>query len=105
MGEMVPNNEVRKEYSTREPDFYDKGCEYSESCLKCPLTYCKYDVPAATQVRYNRDLRIIDAFMSGTSAAEISIRLGIHERTVFLVLAGGDPIVKVMDAMERERNG
>ncbi len=104
MGEMVPTNKVRRAYSHRETDFFDTGCEHSKSCLQCPLPYCKYDVPAATQEKYSRDLYIIKAYFGGTSAAEISEKLGINERTVFLAIAG-DPKVKITKAIKREKNG
>ena len=29
----------------REAEYSDDGCEYSSSCLRCPLPRCRYDDP------------------------------------------------------------
>ncbi len=48
-GENVSGCQVFPRYRSgkkREEDFVaDDGCEYSSSCLQCPLPACKYDDP------------------------------------------------------------
>ena len=39
-GQVLPKGRYA---SGRELEYIDNGCEYSPSCLKCPLPVCKYD--------------------------------------------------------------
>ena len=69
----------------------DDGCEWSPSCLTCPLPQCKYDAPGAVQreEREFRDGRILEAQRSGLTVAEIAKQFNVGKRTVFRVVQKG----------------
>ena len=75
---------------------YDLGCEYSTSCLTCPLPRCKHDEPHTGRRASNhvKDLERAQAFyealktMNPLAAARFTGKqYGINERTVHRILA------------------
>ena len=83
-------------YRRADPDdvseFYhyeDTGCEASDSCLDCPLPFCKYDDPAWYQRnrRLARDFRILHVMtQESLSIEETAQRFSITARTVFRIM-------------------
>ena len=75
--------------------FEDNGCQYSPTCLTCPLPQCKYDVytspTAAAKLRRkdvaNSDACVIPLLWIGLSTKEIAERAGVAVRTVYRVMA------------------
>ena len=68
---------------------FDDGCEYSKSCLDCPMALCKYDDPILdnSKSKNNRNMIICNmkkANMTNKGIAEI---LNISTRTVHRVLS------------------
>ena len=72
-----------------QPESYayrDNGCAVARSCLRCPLSRCKYDDPNARR-REARDRR--DGEMLAVrrrerlTVPELAVRFGVSERTVF----------------------
>jgi hypothetical protein len=66
-------------------DYPDDGCSLFPSCLKCPLTRCRYDEQpggrrAATRLR-DRDL-MRERRRGGKSAADLARSFGVSKRTV-----------------------
>ncbi len=57
----------------------DMGCEYSASCLECPLPVCQYEIALSTQLRIYRDAIIVKEIRQNTSEqhTKIAVRLGI----------------------------
>ncbi len=58
----------------------DTGCEYSPSCLTCPLPVCKHEAPLSTQLRIYRDAMIIKELEErdpAESRRDMAKRLGI----------------------------
>ena len=86
-------------------EFYhyeDTGCEASDSCLDCPLPFCKYDDPAWYQRnrRLARDFRILHVMtQESLSIEETAQRFSVTVRTVFRIMQRcreaamqGDPV-------------
>ncbi len=73
-------------------EFYhyeDTGCEASDSCLDCPLPFCKYDDPAWYQRnrRLAQDFRILRVMtQESLSVEETAKRFSVTVRTVFRVM-------------------
>ncbi len=73
-------------------EFYhyeDTGCEASDSCLDCPLPFCKYDDPAWYQRnrRLARDFRILHVMnRESLSIEETAARFSVTVRTVFRIM-------------------
>jgi predicted transcriptional regulator len=69
--------------------FLDDGCEYSKSCLECPLTLCKYDDPILdnSKSKNNRNMIINNMKKSNMTNKDIAETLNISTRTVHRVLS------------------
>ncbi len=73
-------------------EFYhyeDNGCEASDSCLDCPLPFCKHDNPSWYQRnrRLARDFRILQAMTQDSlSIEETAARFSVTARTVFRIM-------------------
>ena len=46
---MAPLPLVRRDTLPERADYRDTGCELAESCLRCPLARCQYDVPGGAR--------------------------------------------------------
>ena len=74
------------------PDFFpyrDDGCEVSPSCLRCPLSQCKYDDPLAYQrgLRRQRDQEVLDVrHRERVTVPELAQRFELSVRTVHRIL-------------------
>ena len=81
---MIQNND-----SSAKDFFLDDGCEYSKSCLECPLTLCKYDDPILdnSKSKNNRNMIITNMKKSNMTNKDIAETLGISTRTVHRVLS------------------
>tara|TARA_B100000579_G_scaffold86857_1_gene68033 strand:- start:25887 stop:26225 length:339 start_codon:yes stop_codon:yes gene_type:complete len=77
------NNSASKDF------FLDDGCEYSKSCLECPLTLCKYDDPILdnSKSKNNRNIIIANMKKSNMTNKDIAETLNISTRTVHRVLS------------------
>jgi len=63
----------------------DEGCEFSESCLNCPLPLCVYEEPRGRQrlVKEIRNMKIVDLYLQGgKSTVELADIFGISQRTI-----------------------
>lgn len=71
--------------------YADRGCEFSSSCLECPLARCRYDVAGGARVLQHeaRDVEIRSRRAAGALPRAIAAALGCSERTVFRALAAG----------------
>ena len=70
--------------------YRDEGCDIFESCLRCPLPRCRYDVPGGVRTLLNRARdREIRRLRDETalSIEAIAARFHVSRRTVFRVLA------------------
>ena len=66
----------------------EDGCEFSDSCLNCPLPLCKYDDPILdkSKLKNNRNLLIMTMKNSEFSNKNIAKALKISTRTVHRVI-------------------
>lgn len=69
--------------------YADIGCDFSETCLNCPLPVCVFDEPGGKRrfVKHNRAVemsRLHDD--EGKSVGEIAVIFGVSIRTVQRVL-------------------
>ncbi len=65
--------------------YRDKGCEFADSCLNCPLTKCIYDEPGGRQrwLKRQRDKQIVRLFTTdGKRVKELALMFGLSQRTV-----------------------
>ena len=72
------------------PQLTKDGCEVSRSCLKCPLSQCKYDDPAGYQAFKQKQkdqerFKIIKE--KGLSNQQAADRFGVSPRTVHRIQA------------------
>jgi len=69
--------------------YRDKGCEFANSCLNCPLPQCIYEQPRGRQ-RWLKRLRareMIRLFTNGgKEVKELAAMFGVSQRTVQRVL-------------------
>ena len=69
--------------------YRDKGCDLADSCLKCPLPQCIYDVPRGRQhwLKKLRDREIARLFSSeGKGVKELALMFGLSRRTIHRAL-------------------
>ena len=87
-----PGLTSRRAASDDVSEFYhyeDTGCEASDSCLDCPLPFCKYDDPSWYQRnrRLARDFRILRVMtQESLSIEETAQRFSVTARTVFRIM-------------------
>ncbi len=61
----------------------DMGCEYSASCLACPLPICKDEISLSTQLLIYRDAVIVKEIQeSNQQHAQTAARLGVSHGVV-----------------------
>ncbi len=83
---------MESEQASIEPDlppeychYQDKGCEFSDSCLNCPLLRCIYDESGGRQrqLKKFRDMEMARLFTTeGKEVKELALRFDISQRTV-----------------------
>lgn len=61
----------------------DTGCEFSPSCLSCPLPACRYDMPPKRAGAIVRETRLKALLAEGHSADECAAIMGVARRTIF----------------------
>lgn len=85
-----PARRTRRDGLPENIDFYDTGCEVSQSCLECPLEWCRYDLPDNLRT-YRSAEREMEAKRlrndENASIDEIAATMRISRRTVFRMLA------------------
>ena len=67
----------------------DEGCEFSESCLNCPLPLCVYEEPNGRQrlIKETRNMKIAGMYIhEGKSTEELAEIFGVSQRTVQRIL-------------------
>ncbi len=83
--------------------YRDEGCEFSESCLNCPLPLCVYDEPGGRQrVRLRQRAREMAriARTDGVGTKELAKMFGVSQRTVQRALK-----LALSESLEGERYG
>ena len=66
-------------------NYPDEGCEFSESCLNCPLPLCVYEEPRGKQrlIKETRNSKIVGMYIhEGKSTGELAELFGVSQRTV-----------------------
>ena len=83
---------IEDKNSSTKDYFYDDGCEYSKTCLECPLVLCKYDDPILdnSKSKNNRNMIISNMKKTNMTNKEIAKTLNISTRTVHRVLNQDD---------------
>ena len=69
--------------------YRDEGCEFADSCLKCPLPKCIYDQPSGRHhwLKGLRDREIVRLASSESKGVkELALRFGVSQRTVQRIL-------------------
>jgi hypothetical protein len=65
--------------------YNDTGCEFSETCLNCPLPVCVFDEPGGKRrfVKRNRAVEMAQLHhKAGKSVRELAVIFGVSTRTV-----------------------
>jgi len=63
----------------------DEGCEFSESCLNCPLPVCVYEEPNGRQrlIKEIRNKEIVEMHINeGKGTGELAEIFGFSQRTI-----------------------
>ncbi len=69
--------------------YKDDGCEVSPSCLRCPLTRCRYDDPGwlRRDARRRRDHEVLRLRQEeGKDVEQLSERFGVSARTIHRII-------------------
>ena len=69
--------------------YRDEGCEFADSCLKCPLPECIYELPGGRQrwLKELRDKEVVRRFAAeGRGVKELALIFGVSQRTVQRIL-------------------
>ncbi|MGI8553711.1 MAG: hypothetical protein ACR2PL_23420 [Dehalococcoidia bacterium] len=71
--------------------YRDTGCEVAPSCLNCPLTVCRYDLPGglAGDHRRQRNTELLALHASGAGLKSLCLRFRLSRRAVYRILAAG----------------
>ena len=69
--------------------YQDEGCEFTDSCLNCPLPQCIYEQPRGRQrwlkgLREREMIRLLTS--EGKGVKELAMMFGVSQRTVQRVL-------------------
>jgi hypothetical protein len=85
----APLPRVRADALPEHTDYPDTGCDVSESCLRCPLARCKYDVPAGgrslSATARNREIVLLrERYRAPINL--LASTYGVTRRTVFRAL-------------------
>jgi hypothetical protein len=69
----------------------DKGCEFSSSCLTCPLQKCIEDIPDGRRKlrRKQRDAEIIRLWKEGKKPKELAPMFKLSSRQVLRIIKRG----------------
>lgn len=70
-------------------EYVDNGCEYSPTCLDCPLPICKDDYFRFNKGRRLRDIEILKQHGDGKDIGELADLFGVSVRTVQRALTNG----------------
>ena len=70
--------------------YQDDGCDLFPSCLRCPLTRCRYDDPGRQTGKGLRNAEMACLRRAGVSVGELAERFGVSRRTVYRIIAGHD---------------
>jgi len=65
--------------------YQDKGCEFANSCLNCPLPQCIYEQPRGRQrwLKRLREREMIRLFTNeGKKVKELAAMFGVSQRTI-----------------------
>lgn len=70
--------------------FPDKGCDLHDSCLSCPLPYCRYDDSMGIRrLQSNeRKAEILECYKSGMQPFDIAKKVGCSRETVYRIIRG-----------------
>ena len=78
-----PSVDARPEFFT----YTDDGCEYSPSCLSCPLPACKYDYPGgALGMSFDikrENMAAAAAYATREGPAAAAVMFSVSERTIY----------------------
>ena len=88
--------------------YRDEGCEFADSCLKCPLSKCIYDEPGGRQrwLKRQRDRQIVRLFTTeGKRAKELALMFGLSQRTVQRALKNSLPAPSSLLKRKIKREG
>jgi hypothetical protein len=97
---VAPSNEEERHPSGRKirsdalpehVDYRDGGCEFSPTCVRCPLERCRYDEPggARTVLLGARDIEVWRRREEGRGINTLAKEFGLSRRSVFRILARG----------------
>lgn len=84
------------ELPPEQEQYQDDGCDLFPSCLRCPLTRCRYDSPGRQTGKELRNTEMARLRQAGVSVRELAERFGVSRRTVYRIVAGHDGDGKVV---------
>lgn len=68
--------------------YQDGGCEFSLTCLRCPLERCRYEERGASRrLRLTpRDRSLLQRRRDGAEVESLALEFGLSRRSVFRIL-------------------
>jgi len=89
--ELRNGRTIRRDALPEHWTFYDEGCEFAPSCLRCPLERCRYDERRSSHRlrRGPRDEAIRVRRAEGADVNALAAEYGLSRRSVFRILKEG----------------
>jgi hypothetical protein len=86
--------------------YQDTGCEFSQSCLNCPLPVCVYEEPGGRQrlVKRKRATEMVRLYTTeGKSVRELAKIFGVSTRTIQRALKTASGIKNIGECLCEEK--
>lgn len=101
----IPEGEARFDAYPENTDYQDSGCSLAPSCLDCPFTKCRYDLPRGAATMRTNDTRaqLLALIAGGMSAATAARRLHISTRAAMRHVAAVGGMSAIRPRTHRSR--
>jgi hypothetical protein len=86
----ITGRKIRADALPEHVAFQVSGCEFSASCLRCPLERCRYETPGRSRrLRLTpRDRALRRRREEGEAIEALAVEYGLTRRSVFRILGG-----------------
>jgi len=80
-------NKPNPERTRYDKIYPDRGCDYSPSCLDCPLPICRYDSADRSRTALSkRDVKILELRAQGLSIDQLAREFNLSQRQIYRIV-------------------